>query len=127
MKKLCVLFVLCLPFCLYAQAPDLDTAGSLIRDSFDSLTVIESENGNLSGQLSELRSEMRNWSEASEAQKAEWMRQLETLNNRLHEAAAQQKKSEATLRRYKGLSIAGGVSTGGLLIALLLILLRCLA
>ena len=123
MKKLCVLFVLCFPFCLFAQAPDLDTADSLIQDSFDNLTIIESENENLSGQLSALRSEMQNWSEASEEQKAEWMRQLEALNNQLREAEAQRKKSEATSRRYKGLSIAGGASSGGLLIALLLILL----
>jgi septal ring factor EnvC (AmiA/AmiB activator) len=123
MKKLCALFVLCLPFCLSAQAPDLDTAESLIGDSMESLEIIESENANLSEQLATLRREMENWNSASETQKSEWMKQLEALNSQLAGAEAQRNDLEKTSKRYKGLSIAGGASTGGLLIALLLILL----
>jgi hypothetical protein len=123
MKKSTALLLLLLPLYCFAQSADLDTAASLIVDSIESLEIIESENANLSGQLANLRREMENWNSASEAQKSEWMKQLEALNSQLAEAEAQRIGLEKTSKRYKGLSIAGGASTGGLLIALLLILI----
>jgi hypothetical protein len=123
MKKSIALLFAFLPFCCFAQSADLDTAASLIEDSIASLEIIENENAALSGQLATLRREMQNWDSASEAQKREWMTQLETLSNQLAASEARASDSEKTSKRYKGLSIAGGASTGALTIALLLILL----